>query len=64
MVFKKPSLLTLLFLMPFASVSAVLFTPASPKIIKLLGVSDGGVQATMTLFFYFLQFSCCFCKDP
>ena len=36
--------------MPFASISAVLFTPALPEIAKVLGVSDGQVQATMTLF--------------
>ncbi|NDD58747.1 MAG: hypothetical protein EBZ47_05785 [Chlamydiae bacterium] len=50
MTSRKPSLLTLLLLMPFASISAVLFTPALPEIAKVLGVSDGQVQATMTLF--------------
>lgn len=50
MTSRKPSLLTLLLLMPFASISAVLFTPALPEIAKQLGVSDGQVQATMTFF--------------
>lgn len=50
MTSRKPSLLTLLLLMPFASISAVLFTPALPEIAKVLGVSDGKVQATMTFF--------------
>ena len=50
MTSKKPSLWTLLLLMPFASISAVLFTPALPEIAKVLGVSDGQVQATMTIF--------------
>jgi MFS family permease len=36
--------------MPFASISAVLFTPALPEIAQLLGVSDGEAQATMTVF--------------
>lgn len=47
---KKPSLLALLMLMPFASICAVLFTPSLPEIAELLNVSDGRVQATMTLF--------------
>src|SRR5271155_6223811 len=47
---KKPSLFTLFLLMPYASISAVLFTPALPEIAKMLGVSDGEVQSTMTLF--------------
>lgn len=47
---KKPSLFTLLLLMPFASISAVLFTPALPEIAQLLSISDGAVQASMTLF--------------
>lgn len=50
MTSKKPSLLTLLLLMPFASISAVLFTPALPEIAKVLRVSDGEVQGAMTLF--------------
>ena len=50
MIAKKPSLLTLLILMPFASISAVLFTPALPEIAKVMGISDAKVQATMTLF--------------
>jgi MFS family permease len=36
--------------MPFASISAVLFTPALPEIAKVLRVSDGQVQAAMTIF--------------
>jgi len=47
---KKPSLLTLLLLIPFGSISAVLFTPALPTIAKVLEVSDGAVEATMTFF--------------
>jgi len=50
MTAKKPSLLTLLLLMPFASISAVLFTPALPEIAKVLRVSDGEVQTSMSLF--------------
>lgn len=50
MTSKKPSLFTLLLLMPFASISAVLFTPALPEIAKTLNISDGQVQAAMTLF--------------
>ena len=47
---KKPSLITLFLLMPFASVCAVLFTPALPEIARVLGVADAEVQSTMTLF--------------
>lgn len=50
MTARKPSLLTLLLLMPFASISAVLFTPALPEIAKVLRVTDGQMQAAMTLF--------------
>jgi len=50
MTSKKPSLLTLLLLMPFASISAVLFTPALPEIAAAFNVTDGQIQASMTLF--------------
>jgi len=36
--------------MPFASIFAVLFTPALPEIAKLLDVSNSEIQATMTVF--------------
>lgn len=48
--YKKPSLLTLLLLMPFASISAVLFTPALPEIAGILAITDGQMQSSMTLF--------------
>lgn len=50
MTAKKPPLSTLLLLMPFASISAVLFTPALPEIAKVLGVGDREIQSVMTLF--------------
>ncbi len=50
MKIKKPPLFTLLLLMPFASIYAVLFTPSLPEIARILGVGDGQVQATMTVF--------------
>jgi MFS family permease len=49
---KQPSLITLLLLMPFASVSAVLFTPALPKIASIFDISAGEAQATMTFFLF------------
>lgn len=47
---KQPPLIILLLLMPLASVSAVLFTPALPKIATLFGISAGDASATMTFF--------------
>ncbi len=36
--------------MPFASISAVLFTPALPEIARWLQISEGDAQAAMTVF--------------
>lgn len=47
---KEPSLFILLLLVSFASVSAVLFTPALPEISKFLGISNGKAQLTMSVF--------------
>jgi len=44
------SFLTLILLISFASVNAVLFTPALPDIATFFNVSDGLVQQTITLF--------------
>lgn len=48
--FKEPPLLILLLLISFASISAVLFTPALPMIGQQFGVSVAQTQLTMTLF--------------
>ncbi len=48
--FRQPPLLILLLLVSFASVSAVLFTPALPMISQQFGVSVAHAQLTMTLF--------------
>lgn len=47
---KEPSLFILLLLVSFASISAVLFTPALPAISRLLGISNGQAQLTMSVF--------------
>ena len=47
---KKPSLLTLLLLMPFASVAAVLFTPALPGIANAFHISESAAGSAMTIF--------------
>ncbi len=47
---KEPSLLILLLLVSFASVSAVLFTPALPEITQKLGISTKEAQLTMSIF--------------
>lgn len=48
----KPQLpfFTLLLLISFASVNAVLFTPALPEIATFFGISDSNAQLTITLF--------------
>lgn len=46
----KPNLLTLMFLISFASVGALLYTPAIPAIAKYFGVSIGQSQNTVTYF--------------
>lgn len=46
----RPSFLTLLLLISFASVNAVLFTPALPSIIQFFGVSEDAGQQTITWF--------------
>ncbi len=47
---REPSLLILILLACFASVSAVLFTPALPEIASTLGVSPAEAQLTITVF--------------
>ncbi|MBS0604942.1 MAG: MFS transporter [Verrucomicrobia bacterium] len=47
---KEPSLFILLILVSFASLSAVLFTPALPQIALNLGISDAKAQLTVTIF--------------
>ncbi len=47
---KQPSLVTLLLLMPFASIAAVLFTPALPEIAALFQMSASSAGSAMTLF--------------
>lgn len=47
---KEPPLFILLLLASFASVSAVLFTPALPEIARNLGISSGQAQLSMTAF--------------
>ena len=46
----KPSLLSLLLLTAFATILAVLFTPAFPEITKALKISPSMTQLTMTVF--------------
>lgn len=47
---KEPNLFILLLLASFASISAVLYTPALPAITKSFGISNGQAQLTMTFF--------------
>lgn len=47
---KKPNILILLLLTAFASVAAVLYTPALPSIMVFFKVSAGQAQLTMTAF--------------
>jgi len=47
---KEPSLIALLLLVSFASVSAVLFTPSLPQIAQHLGITDAKAQLTITIF--------------
>lgn len=47
---QKPSFMTLLMLISFASVNAVLFTPALPNIANFFTVSMGNAQQTLTWF--------------
>ncbi|MDN3507990.1 MAG: MFS transporter [Simkaniaceae bacterium] len=47
---KKPRLFNLLFLVSFASVSAVTIAPALPALMKFLGESESAIQLFMTLF--------------
>src|SRR5690349_18525902 len=46
----SPSFLTLLLMISFASVNAVLFTPALPAIADFYAISDSEAQLTITLF--------------
>lgn len=47
---KEPPLFILILLVSFASVSAVLFTPALPEIALKLGITDAKAQLTITVF--------------
>ncbi len=47
---REPSLFILLLLVSFASVSAVLFTPALPEISRDLGITTSQAQLTISLF--------------
>ena len=47
---KKISFFTLFLLISFASVNAVLFTPALPEIAKYFGITDAASQQTITFF--------------
>lgn len=47
---KQPSFLTLLLLISFASVNAVLFTPALPAIARFFVISESAAQQTVTWF--------------
>lgn len=47
---KEPPLFILILLVSFASVSAVLFTPALPEIALKLGITDAKAQLTITIF--------------
>ncbi len=47
---KEPHILTLIIMTSFASMGAVIFTPALPEIADYFGISDGQSQLTMTLF--------------
>lgn len=47
---KTPSLLTLLLLVSYPSVGAVLFTPALPTLAEFFQISAGTAQLTITLF--------------
>lgn len=44
------NLITLIMMISFASVNAVLFTPALPQITKYFGISDSSAQFTITIF--------------
>src|ERR1700722_395130 len=46
----KPSFFTLLLMISFASVNAVLFAPALPDIARYFSISDNTAQQTMTWF--------------
>ncbi len=47
---KHPPLWILLFLVSFASVTAVLFTPALPELTRVLSISDNAAQFTISIF--------------
>jgi DHA1 family bicyclomycin/chloramphenicol resistance-like MFS transporter len=49
-ILREPPLFILLLLVSFASVSAVLFTPALPQIAHQLNISDTKAQLTITVF--------------
>lgn len=52
---KPPSFFTLLLLISFASVNAVLFTPALPAMTKWFGIGD--IQAQQTMFWFLLGYA-------
>lgn len=47
---KSLNIITLIMMISFASVNAVLFTPALPQISEYFGVSDNAAQITLTIF--------------
>lgn len=47
---KKPSTFILILLISYAAVSAVLFTPAMPRLITAMNTTNGEIQLTVTLF--------------
>src|SRR3990167_8505435 len=47
---KAPHILTLIIMSSFASMGAVIFTPALPEIANYFGISQGMSQLTITLF--------------
>ena len=49
---KKPPFITLLLLMPFAAISALLFTPALPLIGQKFHIGNSAVSTAMTIFLF------------
>lgn len=47
---KNPNTFILVLLISYASVSAVLFTPALPQIMQALGTNQAGIQLTVAIF--------------
>lgn len=49
---KPPPFIILLLLMPFAAISALLFTPALPSIAQKFAISNSSVSIAMTIFLF------------